>query len=262
MLNVYEDIYDDIADNRNRNLDGQMGFFDFVEETNPSFDFKINNMQEFESTQLMKLEKEALGYYATGHPLDSLDQYIRLNDLTRVSEITDIEKNKFKDGDKVRMLAILSGKKLHTTKNGKTMCFAMFEDVTGQMEGIVFDDVYSKSVSLLSSEDKILMLYGTVSASDNSDEQSKLIINQIESADNIKPTEYKTLYINIQSNDHDKISLIKSILIGNTGKENVRLCYGDTRQVVVMNDISNVNITKEILSKLVKICGKSNIILK
>ncbi len=262
LLSSYEDIYDNATENRNRNLDGQMGFFDFIEESSAPAVVSAANLPEFSSQQLMKLEKEALGYYATGHPLDSFDQYIRLNELTRISDIIDTDNRRVKDGEKIRMLAILTGKKLHTTKSGRTMCFAAFEDVTGQIEGIVFDDVYVKSVSLLSADDKILMLYGTVSASDSSEEDSKLIINQIEAADNIIPTEYKTLFINVRSDEQDKISAVKAVLSGLGGRENVRLCFSDTRQVTVINGIANVNITKEILSKLVKICGKSNIILK
>lgn len=262
LLSGYEDIYDSITDNRNRNLDGQMGFFDFMDDSVSTVNPRIENIPEFDSAQLMKLEKEALGYYATGHPLDSYDQYIRLNELVRISEIVDGENRRVKDGEKIRMLAMLSGKKLHTTKSDRTMCFAAFEDVTGQIEGIVFDDVYGKSASLLSTEDKILMLYCTVSVSDNSEEQSKIIINQIESADTIKPTGYKTLFINLKSDEQDKISEISSLISCNNGKEQVRLCFSDTRKVVAMNGASNVNITKELLLKLAKICGKSNIILK
>ncbi len=262
LISSFESLYDNITDNRNRNLDGQMGFFDFVEEAASESRISVINAPEYNSLQLMRLEKEAFGYYATGHPLDSFDQYIRLNGLTKIYEITDSDSTRIKDGEKVCILAMLSDKKTHIAKNGKTMCFATFEDVSGQIEGIVFDEVYSDSVSLLSAEESILMLNGTVSASDNTDEPSKLIINRIESADNIKPTDFKTLYINVRSDDNARISAVISELSQERGKENFRLCFSDTRKVTVINEIPNVNITKETLSKLAKICGKSNIILK
>ncbi len=261
LLNCYEEICDIVADKRNRNLEGQMGFFDFVDEPATDSGYLIEALPEFSSMQLMKLEKEALGYYATGHPLDSFDQYIRLNGFARISEITDSE-SVFKDGSKVNVIAVLSGKKMHTTKTNRTMCFAVFEDVSGELEGIVFDDVYSQSANLLSSGELPLILYGTVSASDNAEEANKLIVNRIEPADRIALTEYKTLFINIRSDETTKINEIVSVLKGNGGQEQVRLCFSDTRKVTLINDIPNVNITKEILSKLVKICGKSNIILK
>ena len=167
-----------------------------------------------------------------------------------------------KDNEKVSLLVMITDKKLHTTKNGKTMCFTLFEDVSGHIEGIVFDDVYSSSISLLSGDEKILSVQGTVSYSGNAEEPCKIIVNKIESAEDIKPTEFKTLFINVRSDEKAKISSVISVLIGNSGKENVRLCFSDTRKVTVINEVENVNITKEILSKLVKICGKSNIILK
>ncbi len=260
LVSSYENLYDNIVESRSRNLDGQMGFFDFVETDKSEHNSNIADMPEFNSLQLMRLEKEAFGYYATGHPLDSFDQYIRINGLTKIADIT--EKEQIKDGEKICMLAMLSSKKLHTTKNGKTMCFALFEDVSGQMEGIIFDEVYRDSVTLLSAEDRMLMLNGSVSASDNPDEPAKLIVNRIESADGIKPSAFRTLYINVSSKDKRLISEIISLLAGKSGNEEIRLCFSDTRKVSVINEIPNVNITKEILSELSKICGKSNIILK
>ncbi|MBQ8827382.1 MAG: DNA polymerase III subunit alpha, partial [Oscillospiraceae bacterium] len=262
LLNSYEDICDIVSDSRSRNLDGQMGFFDFVDEPPAESAYRIAELPEFTYAQLMKLEREALGYYATGHPLDSFDQYIRLNGFTKLAEVSDSENCTLKDGTKISVIAMLSSKKLHTTKKNTTMCFALFEDVTGEMEGIIFDEVYSQSVQLLSDEELPLILYATLSASDNSDEPNKLIINRIEPADKIKPVAYKTLFINVKSTETDKINEIATVLGSSGGREQVRLCFSDTRKVTMINNVPNVNITKEILSKLVKICGKSNIILK
>lgn len=258
LLTCYEDICDAVSSNRSRNLEGQLGFFDFAEEAAPSYGYQIPDLPEFTSVRLMKLEKEALGYYATGHPLDCFDQFIRLNGYTRISEVSDGLRN----GEKIMLIAVLSGKKMHTTKNNRLMCFAVFEDVSGEIEGIVFDDVYSRSANLLSDNETPLVLYASVSASDSADEQSKLIISRIESAQNIKPTEYKTLFINLKSDEAEKINAVASVLSGHAGREQVRLCFSDIKKVTVINNVPNVNITKEIMSKLVKICGKSNIILK
>jgi len=262
LLNSYEQLCDSVLSNRNRNLEGQMGFFDFVDEPASGNSQDIKFFPELSSIQLMKLEKEALGYYASGHPLDSFDQYIRLNGFTKIAEVTENDSGKIKDGDKICVIALLSGKKLHTTKTNKTMCFASFEDMTGEIESIIFDEVYSKSSSLLNSFEIPFMLYGTVSFSDNPEEEPKLIINRLETADNIKITDYKTLYINVESCENDKINQVISVLKGNGGAESVRLCYSDKKSVTIINETPDVNITKEILSKLVKICGKSNIILK
>ena len=262
LLNCYEDIYDIVSDNRGKNVDGQMGFFDFIDDSAEDNGYEVTVLPEFSSMQLMKLEKEALGYYATGHPLDSYDQYIRLNGFVKINELSDAESCKFKNKAKVSLIAMLSDKKLHTTKNNKTMCFGLFEDVSGEMEGIIFDEVYSQNVRLLSSDGLPLIIYASLSVSDSADEPNKLIVERIESADKLLLTDYKTLFINVRSDEAKKINEIAAVLSGNSGKEQVRLCFSDTRKVTMINNVPNVNITKEILSKLVKICGKSNIILK
>ena len=258
LLSCYEQICDVVSTNRSRNLDGQMGFFDFVEEPSSSGSFNVPSMPEFNSKQLMKLEKEALGYYATGHPLDRFDQYSRLNGFIKIADI----QNYNKDGAKITFIAIVNDKKVHTTKNNRTMCFASFEDYSGEIEGIVFDSVYPKVVQLINESETHLIISGSLSVSDNPDEKPKILVDKIESAENIDFTDYKKIFINIRSDETIKMNDIISVLEGNGGKEEVRICFSDTRKVVEINNIPNVNITKEIISKLVKICGKSNIILK
>ncbi len=260
MLGCYEEIMDIVAEKRSRNLDGQMGFFDFVDKAESGGEYKIPEFPEYSKAQLMKLEKEALGYYATGHPLDGYEQYARINGFVSVADIIS-DGTSYKDGDKVNIIAVLSNKKLHKTKNNRTMCFAMLEDPGGEIEGIIFDDVFVKSSNLLDSFERPLSLFGTVSAS-NGDEANKIIVNRIDSAEKFELTNYSTLFINVRSDEADKINRIVSVLKNHSGKEKVRLCFSDTRKVSVINGIPDVNITKEILLELGKICGKSNIILK
>lgn len=258
LLCSYENLYQMTAESHNRNLSGQMGFFDYGADDGADNTF-IAKLDNFTPAQLMKLEKEALGFYATGHPLECYEQYMRLNGISKIADITGLP-----EGRKVSILATLSAKKSHTTKNNKLMCFASFEDMSGEIEGVIFDEVYAVSLSLLNRPDIPLIVSGTVSvtASDSGDEPPKLIVNRIESADDIKPTDYHTLYINLESENSPLIPRIAEVLRGCSGREEVRLCFRDTRRVSRINDISGVNITKEIVQKLVKICGKSNIILK
>ena len=262
LLLSYEHIYETVSEGRSRNLEGQLGFFDYVEE-NHGDDMSIPPMEEYSSPQLMKLEKEALGFYATGHPLDSFDKYIRLNGYKHISEITGENSGSIvKDGTKLSLIALLSAKKNHVTKTGKQMCFATFEDSTGEIEGIVFDDVYSKAAGLLSKSDCPLIIHGTVSLSAESDETAKIIVNAIESGEDIKLPDFSTLFIRVGSDEREKIARIAALLEGKGGKERVRLAFSDSREVSAIKGIENVHITKELLDKLAKICGKSNIILK
>ncbi len=261
LLTSYEHIYDSAAEDRSRNLEGQLGFFDYAEEAGG--DMVIPEMEEFTKSQLMKLEKEAFGFYATGHPLDGFDKYIRLNGLKHAADITGERGSaEIKDGTRVSLILLLTGKKMHITKNNKQMCFAAFEDGTGEIEGIVFDDVYAKSAALLSAPEMPLHVYGTVSLSSSGEEQPKIIVNRIEKAENLPECNYSTLFIRLASTDTAKISQVAEVLQGKGGSEQVRLAFSDTKSVSAINNVPNVNITKEIMEKLTKICGKSNIIVK
>ena len=262
LLLSYEHIYESVSEGKSRNLDGQLGFFDYVEESRDE-DMTIPPMEEYTSPQLMKLEKEALGFYATGHPLDSFDKYIRINGYKRISEITgENSGNTIRDGTKLSFIALLSAKKNHVTKTGKQMCFAAFEDSTGEIEGIIFDDVFSKCAGLLSKSDCPLIIHGTVSLSSESEEPPKIIVSSVESGESIKLPDFNTLFIRVGSGEKEKIAHIAALLEGGRGNERVRLAFSDSREVSAIKGIENVHITKEMLDKLAKICGKSNIILK
>lgn len=259
LLCSYEHIYDTVSDNKNRNLDGQLGFFDFVED-NRSEEINIAPMEEYPKTYLMQLEKEAFGFYATGHPLDAYDKLIRLNGYLKISDITG--ENKVKDGLKAGFIALVTGRKTHVTKTNRQMCFVTLEDSTGEIEGIVFDDVYARSSQLIAKNDTPLIIHGTVSVSSSGDEPPKVIVNSVESAVNIKIPDFTSLFIQLGSGETEKLSRIASVLEGKKGQERVRIAFSDTRQVSAIKGIENVNITKELLDKLAKICGKSNIIVK
>lgn len=259
LLSSYEHIYDTVSDDKSRNLDGQLGFFDFVEE-NRSGDINIAPMEEYPKNYLMQLEKDAFGFYATGHPLDAYDKLIRLNGYLRISDITG--ENKVKDGFKTGFIALVTGRKTHVTKSNRQMCFVTLEDSTGEIEGIVFDDVYARSSQLLAKNDIPLIIHGTVSVSSSGDEPPKVIVNSVESAENIKVPDFTSLFIQLGSGETEKLSRIASLLEGEKGQERVRIAFSDTRQVSAIKGIENVNITKELLDKLAKICGKSNIIVK
>lgn len=259
LLENYEEMYAAVCESRNRNLNGQMGFFDFVET--PPNAVPIKKTENYPPFRLLRLEKEALGFYATGHPLESYEQYIRINGFVTAARLMpDGEKPVF-DGQRVKLLALTAECRPHTTKKGDEMCFVFFEDATGTVEGIFFSDVYAKFRPLLNRTDVPLLIDATVSLGDGG-EKPKLIVTYAESAEELLPTAYKTLFVNVKSTEKEKIAAVAAAVRDEPGEEQIRLCFSDTREVTRINRAPNVNITKELLTKLAKICGKSNIILK
>lgn len=259
LLENYEEMYAAACENRDRNLTGQMGFFDFGEELSPAV--QIKKTENFPPIRLLRLEKEALGFYATGHPLESYSQYLRINGFITAAELMPDREQSVSDGQRVKLLALMTERREHVTKKGDEMCFVMLEDATGTVEGIFFSDAYAKFRSLLNRTEIPLLIDAAVSLG-GGDEKPKLIVNHAESAEELQPTDYKTLYVKARRTEKEKIAAIAAAVQDKPGEEQIRLCFSDTREVTRINQAPSINITKELLTKLAKICGKSNIILK
>jgi DNA polymerase-3 subunit alpha len=113
---------------------------------------RLPDVPEWHDKEKLALEKEALGFLITGHPLDRyVDDIKRMNcvEITRLTEQT--------DGGEVRVCGIVSSLKEITTKKGDRMGFVTIEDLTGSVEVTVFSDIYTSAVSLLKSDDPLLI---------------------------------------------------------------------------------------------------------
>jgi DNA polymerase-3 subunit alpha len=205
------------------------------------------------------MEKESIGIYVSGHPIERFGSYARLNGFSQVIEVLG---EKFKDGDSVSIIAMLISKKQFITKAGKTMCFTEFEDQTGKTEGIIFADLYEREAANLHTGG-IYIIHGTISTKE--EEDAKIIVKSLQNAENMQTNQEKpknTLFINVDSADTDKIMQITAILRKYPGAQNVRICFSDTRTVTAPGGIGGVNITKDLLAELEYLCGQTNIKLK
>jgi DNA polymerase-3 subunit alpha len=113
---------------------------------------RLPDIPEWHDKEKLALEKEALGFLITGHPLDRyVDDIKRMNcvDITRLTDQA--------DGGEVRVCGIVSSLKEITTKKGDRMGFVTIEDLTGSVEVTVFSDIYTSAVSLLKSDDPLLI---------------------------------------------------------------------------------------------------------
>jgi DNA polymerase-3 subunit alpha len=261
MFMAHEEILDKLSHNKNRGIEGQLDLFGMFSDdgnTNSKADdyFQLPEVDEFTSMQLLQMEKECIGVYVSGHPIEKYDTYMRLNGFTQVGNILSEDLN---DGDSVCTIAMLISKKQFVTKAGKTMCFAAFEDLTAQIEAVIFSDIYEKEAANLYTGG-IYALYGTISTKE--DEDAKIIVKRLEKAENLQLNETATLFINMDSAETDKMARVIEALQKHGGTSRVRICFSDTREVKAPKGIIGVNITKELLDELIKLCGNPNIKLK
>lgn len=180
MMQIYVPVMDEVAREKKNSLTGQMSLFDFVdEETKHSYEIPLPNTGEYSKEEKLAFEKEVLGIYISGHPLEEQEACWRKNISAVTSDFLPDEETGFPkvaDGEKVTVGGIITDKKIKYTKNNKTMAFLTLEDLLGTMEIVVFPRDYERNASLMQ-EDARVFVQGRVSAED--DRASKLICEKI-----------------------------------------------------------------------------------
>ena len=266
MYMTYESIITRLASRKSSNIEGQLDIFSSLDAGDAEeIDFVMPDEPEFSHSQLLQMEKEITGFYLSGHPLDKYEPLIkRLGSKNIYTLINSVKEglNGFRDGQKQPLVAMLISKRPHTQKNGKQMCFAVFEDKSGTIEAILFSDIYEKFIGTLN-EGSVYKLVGTISTDNGfrEDDDPKLIVNTLEPAKEIPDTS-QVLYIRLLSNQLDIMEQAHRLLWSNQGETQVKFCYDDVRKTARPKGISGVKLTKELISGLEKICGKDNIVMK
>jgi DNA polymerase III subunit alpha len=152
-------------------LAGQGSIFDLgpVEDERPRH-HPVTPTEEFEKSELLKLEKEVLGLYVSEHPLSAIRDQLR-----RKSDATIGELERRRDGEVVTIGGIVAGVRHMTTKRGEAMVFLRLEDVTGGIETMVFNSTYEKARELCTTE-RVLIVKGRL---DRKEGETKLIATEL-----------------------------------------------------------------------------------
>ncbi len=271
MLAVLDSIFEGLATEKKNNIKGQIGFFDTVESEKDSF-IKFPDLEEFPQKELFKMEKEITGLYMSGHPLAEFTDLIKNQNYAKIGDIISIskvEEAKYKDGDKIKILAIISDVKLKTSKNNNTFAYVNIEDMYGSMEMMVFGSVLEKS-SFLLMEGNIVEIHARISVRE--DEEPKLICDEIIPPDKInrnkinsneeKVSKNAGLYIKVkkkESFEYERAMLLLSIFEGTTPvyiffEESNKLVLAPRRLWISKNDV--------LIEELKRKIGDKNVVLK
>ncbi len=268
MLLSYETLLDTLSGNRD--IDGQLDFFS-MSESNFNKPYEIPHADEYPKQQLLMMEKEMIGIFISGHPTDSYRKTIRQYGCPHIASVI----NDRNDAQKVKLVAMVASKRIHTTKQGKTMSFVILEDVSGEIEGLLFPKKHEALFNLLN-EGEVMLVDGTVSCEDEKEpvifvnnvitakkdtEMPDITENVVTSSDKGKET-VKTLYIRVKSRSDERLPRIKKLLSENLGNSPVKVCFEDTRETVSVPMSKNVTLSDNFIQKLTEICGNSNIIIK
>ena len=258
MMMVYSSIMDNVTNNRKKNFAGQMSLFDIVEDDMKSdFEIKLPNVSEYTKQEILSFEKEVLGVYVSGHPLEEYQGMIQKNVTAYTKDfVMDEETQLAKVEDKSYAVigGIITGKKVKATKNGKMMAFVTIEDLFGTMEVIIFPKDYEVNSRLLIEDSKVFVCGR---ASIGEEDMGRLICEKIIPFEKVPREcwirfENKAMYL-------EQEKKIDEIIRESDGNDSI-VIYLNTERATKKYPVSkNFLATSEIVERLTNIFGEKNV---
>ena len=268
LLDSFESILDNITQTKRNNYANQINMFDIgdIDKNTPTVIISKSNKKPTKK-DLLDMEKEMLGLYVSGHPLDEYMDVIKkeatvtskdLENEEQVDDIQEMENKTDYDGKVVTVCGILSHRKTLITKSGNQMMFAELEDLYGSLELIIFANVLQNNSALLQ-DDNIVKIVGKVSYKEN--EKTKIIVSQIQLLE-----KNKKIYIRIPKDKFELegavISYIKNIEQTYRGNIPVYIFYDGTKKIKLLNRNLWLNSNEDTLKKLEIAFGAENVRMK
>ena len=270
LLSEFESIIDSYQDDLKRNVEGQLNLFGDAEEetlTNTS-----KNVPELSQKELLKFEKESIGYYISGHPLKEYANEINSISTISFADFSDEDALKnFCDGMNVCVCVLVSAIKTKVTKNNKIMAFLTVEDLTASAEVIVFPNVFERTRKHLT-EDASLIISGKLSFKE--DEEPKILCDSVEVLTHqskpkttqesaVRETKSnQKLFLKIALGKDFLLEKITPILSKHNGNTPVYVYNEEKKQTALANKALWVNANSALIEELKTILGDKNVVLK
>lgn len=184
MLESVEGILKSIETDARQNLEGQMDLFGMLGgDAAPANEFRVPDMPEYSTSELLKMEKEVSGLYLSGHPLDAYRAQISQISTCTVAQLQGEDARQF-DNQQVTLVCIVVKNKIMTTKSNTLMAFTTVEDLTGTMELLIFPRVLADCRAALQ-ENAVIVAHGRVSVKE--EEAARLVVDGIQPIDSYDP---------------------------------------------------------------------------
>ena len=218
LMMSYIQILDGIAADKKKSLTGQMTLFDFAgEEEKKEYEVAMPEVSEYHKEQLLAFEKEVLGIYVSGHPLEAYEESIKKNVTVNSNDFAiseELDKPRVTDGRIEVIGGMITSKTIKTTRTNSMMAFITIEDLFGVVEVIIFPKDYEKYKSFLEPDQKIFVR-GKVTVEE--EKAAKLICQEIITFDSI-PKEVWIKYPTLEVYQQDEQNL-HHILEGHDGND-------------------------------------------
>ncbi len=276
LMASFEKIIDSINDSSKKSFAGQVSMFD-LGNSNQNDEIKGMKYQymvlpEYLPKEMLSMEKEMLGIYISGHPLEPMRAQIeaktnintiKLRELSEKSQTEEISmdeninttnKEEFKDGQSVIYAGIISSVKKKYTKSNKLMAFITVEDLYGSAEIIVFESCYQSCSNILMN-DNIVLIEGRLSIRE--DEEPKIVARTITEFSEIKKKIFKLNITNLSESTREKLKGAIYFFSGENNNMPMQIQNGEKIDITK----SGIYMTPEILLQFQELIGKENAII-
>ena len=258
MMIVSESMLDSAIKHNKDSMTGQMSLFDFAaEEDKKAFEIRIPDVAEYTKEELLGYEKEILGVYVSGHPLDEYTGMVNKY-ITNVSSDFEVDdelgETKARDGAIATIGGLITEKTIKTTKKGQLMAFLTVEDVVGTVEVVVFPNSFTANRVVIDHAEKVFVT-GKVQA--NVDENAKLICDKVVDFASIP----RKLWIRFASlSDYeDKKDELYGILYNSDGKDTVVIYCTKENKRLTLPASRTIRMDSELIQKLQSMYGEKNV---
>ena len=265
LLAVYESMMDAVASTRKKNLEGQMGLFALLEEDTAGTKIPIPSLPELSKAEQLTMEKETMGIYLSGHPMDDYRPYLKNTHVVHIGKLME-EESSFQDDQIVSVAGIVQAVKMKTTRNNSMMAYVTVEDDTASMEMLAFSNVLSQFGSYLR-ENSPVVITGRLSLRD--DKEPQIVINRArpisdfaegnpEPAPAAPVPKGGTLYLRLPGEEDPRYPKVRAILNMFPGDSTAVLFFENTRQ----RRGTRYGFSDSMLRELERLLGNENVVLK
>lgn len=257
-LMVYAEIVDAVNQEKKNAMTGQMSLFDLIsDEEKEAYEIQMPKVEEYSKEELLSFEKEVLGVYISGHPLEEYEERWRKNITARTVDFQideELGTSKAGDGEIAVIGGIITNKTVKYTRNNKVMAFLTIEDLVGTVEVVVFPNDYEKNVQKMEEDSKVF-IRGKVQG--DADKASKLICEKIYSFDDVP----KELWVQFETKEDyltEENEFLK-LLSGSRGTDRVIIYVRTPKSIKYLGIEKSVKINETLLGKLYEKYGMDNV---
>jgi len=258
LMMSYIQILDVVAEEKKKSLTGQMTLFDFApEDVRQTYEFTMPDVSEYSKEQLLAFEKEVLGIYVSGHPLEEYEERLKKHATASALDFQindETQKHNVSDGDTLIIGGMLTSKTIKTTRNNSMMAFITLEDLLGVVEIIIFPKDFEKYKNMLDIDAKVFVK-GKVTIEE--EKPAKLICQKIIPFDDI-PQELWIKYSDLESFQKDEEYLYQR-LSAYDGKDRV-IIYCEKEKCLKRLPISrSIKIDNSLIANLIAVYTEENV---